>query len=122
MNKQINSRYFDESEFWCSCCQMQDMNSVLISMLDQARGLADVPFVITSGYRCKRHNAQIGGVPTSAHTFGLAVDIACSSSRLRFRILRALIKAGFHRIGIAKSFIHVDIDGTKDPDVIWQYG
>lgn len=32
------------------------------------------PIIITSGYRCPSLNAYIGGVSTSAHTKGLAVD------------------------------------------------
>lgn len=35
------------------------------------------PMVITSGFRCPRHNWKIGGVQFSYHTFGNALDIAC---------------------------------------------
>lgn len=34
----------------------------------------DTPIHITSGYRCPRLNAAIGGVPNSQHQFGQAAD------------------------------------------------
>jgi len=35
--------------------------------------------------------------------------------------VNALLKAGFTRIGIASSFVHVDCDPTKPAQVIWTY-
>ena len=53
--------------------------------------------------------------------YGLAVDISCNSSRDRSIILTALIDSGFTRIGIGKTFIHVDLDKSKSQNVIWMY-
>ena len=36
-------------------------------------------------------------------------------------ILSALMEVGITRFGIAKGFIHCDVDKAKDPDVIWLY-
>ncbi|HWX91142.1 MAG TPA: D-Ala-D-Ala carboxypeptidase family metallohydrolase [Terriglobales bacterium] len=33
------------------------------------------PAVVNAGYRCPRHNQDVGGVPSSEHTRGLAADI-----------------------------------------------
>ena len=91
-------------------------------MLDLARLLAGVPFKISSGYRCKKHNLEVGGVKNSAHLKGLAVDIEVLDSVSRLKILRALVIVGFNRIGISKGFIHVDVDVDKTkPDNIWLY-
>jgi hypothetical protein len=92
-----------------------------MARLDQARGLAGVPFEINSAWRCYTHNEAVGGKETSSHLFGLAVDIACTRSDRRFKIIQALITAGFNRIGVSKTFIHADMDGTKTCDVIWMY-
>ena len=100
---------------------LANMDQSFLDMLDDARGLAGVAFKINSGYRTPSHNKSVGGKPKSSHLFGLAVDIACTGSRERFRILEALIKMGFHRIGIAKTFIHVDNDAKKDIEVTWLY-
>ena len=117
----VNSRYFTVQEFVCPCCNDQAMSRIFIARLDQARGLAGVPFVLTSAWRCYQHNLDVGGKETSSHLFGRAVDIAATTSRSRFLIVKALLDVGFTRIGIGKDFIHVDMDDTKDPEVIWLY-
>ena len=84
------------------------MNRDFLFMLDDARNLAGTSFTITSGYRTEEHNAKVG-------------DIACTDSRKRSNIITALLAAGFTRIGVAGSFIHVDNDIDKSQDVIWTY-
>ncbi len=76
---------------------------------------------INSGCRCIKHNAVVGGKPTSSHLIGWAADIAYAGSRRRFRLLKALLDAGFHRIGIGEEFIHVDDDPGKPGELIWLY-
>jgi len=114
--------FFKYEEFECKCgCGLNNISDVLVEKLNTARRLAGVPFVITSGSRCTEHNAKIGGSKTSSHLKGLAVDIKANDSRIRYLILTALVNAGFNRIGIAKDFIHVDIDEDKTDDVVWVY-
>lgn len=93
----------------------------LVMRLDQARAIAQIPFVITSGLRSDEHNARVGGSPGSSHLTGNAVDIRCESSKHRSLIVSALIKAGFDRIGIGSSFVHVDNDRSKPSNVMWLY-
>jgi uncharacterized protein YcbK (DUF882 family) len=119
-------KYFKRSEFACSCCGEVFISDKLLQLLDEARGLDyikdnGIKFIINSGYRCQKHNAEVGGKSESAHTEGLAADIKVTGSRNRFLILKALMDVGFNRIGIAKTFIHCDIDGNKDPYVVWLY-
>ena len=97
------------------------MDKDFLFMLDKARDLAGVSFVIPSGYRTESHNSKVGGVSNSSHRKGLACDIACSDSRKRSNIITALLAVGFTRIGVASSFIHVDNDSDKSQDVIWTY-
>jgi len=96
------------------------MHPTLLRLLEQAREQAGTPFKINSGYRSEDHNAKVGGSPTSSHLKGLAVDISCLTTTQRTKILPALMKVGFTRIGISNSFLHLDVDGTK-PDAIWLY-
>ncbi len=112
--------FFSKKEFNCRCCGKSNISANLILKLDLARELAETPFVITSGYRCPKHNREVGGVKDSAHVLGLAVDIAVPDNVARLNILRGLIIAGFRRIGIGKDFIHADIDKTK-PNNLWLY-
>jgi len=99
-----------------------NMDGAFLTMLDDARDIAQIPFKINSGYRTKERNELVAkGKKDSSHLIGKAADIACSGSRERWIILDSLIKAGFNRIGIADTFIHVDSDESKSPDVIWTY-
>lgn len=107
------SKYFKEIE--------KNMNVIFLAKLDEAREIAEIPFIINSAYRTKEHNKRIGGKPNSSHLKGLAVDIRAKDSRTRFLILQALISVGFNRIGIAKTFIHVDDDESKSSNVAWMY-
>jgi len=98
------------------------MDHEFLDMLDAARSIANCPFKINSGYRSAKHNKKIGGVPNSSHLRGKAADISCTSSEKRFRILAALLAVGFTRVGIHRSFIHVDNDTiVKTPGVAWLY-
>ena len=105
----------------------KNMDSNFLAMLDDARGIAGIPFTITSGFRTPSHNAYVGGVQPSlqskgsSHLFGYAADIAAPTSRQKYLIVASLLTAGFNRIGIGETFIHVDNDPDKDPDVIWTY-
>lgn len=114
-------QYFKMSEFDCKCGKCiggsEYMSLELLEMLDYARGLAGFPFVVTSGYRCAAHNKAVGGVIGSAHTKGLAVDIKCLNSNTRFKMLKAFFAAGFNRIELAPTWIHVDVDPSKPQDV-----
>ena len=97
-----------------------NMDTQFLDMINDARQYANVPFVITSGYRTKAHNKKVGGSSTSSHLKGLAADIKCVNSVERLLIIAGLLDAGFSRIGIAKDFIHVDCDLSK-PSCLWLY-
>jgi len=99
--------------------KMIGVNTELMQMLDDAREIAEIPFIITSGLRTPEHNAEIGGVSNSAHLEGLAVDLATSSYHTTYRIVLGLLLTGFKRIEITKDHIHADIDKTKAQEVIF---
>ena len=114
--------YFKPEEWACKCgCGDQKMDEEFIQMINIARSFSDIPFVINSGKRCRKHNKNEGSKPTSSHLKGMAADISCLSSYDRFRIIEGVVDAGFMRVGIGDGFIHVDNDNTKDPEVIWLY-
>lgn len=116
-------KYFNQSDFdSCSpSCNITDVSSDLLSMLDSARELAGIPFKINSAYRSFTHELNQGRDGKSSHVKGLAVDISATNSVNRFKIVSALVKSGFNRIGIHDAFIHVDIDKDKSQNVLWLY-
>jgi len=123
-------KYFNYTEFDSPDVQGsgQLMDETLLQMLDEVREKFDKPIHITSGYRTAAHNEAVGGkMPDengnggSSHLRGLAVDISCKNSKDRFDLINCLLDVGFSRIGIAKTFIHADIDTDKVQGVIWLY-
>jgi zinc D-Ala-D-Ala carboxypeptidase len=114
--------YFKKEEFACKCgCGMDTVADDLVDRLNEAREIAGVPFRVNSGCRCKSHNRSVGGSKSSGHLAGEAVDIATSSSKKKYAVLKGLIQAGFERIGIGKNFIHVDVTASKTKPTIWTY-
>ncbi len=106
------SKYFKEIE--------ENMDKNFLDALDEARGVAGIPFIINSAYRSPDHPLSIKN-PTSSHIKGLAVDIACTNSIDRFKLEGILREVGFTRIGMGSTFIHVDIDKEKAQKVLWTY-
>lgn len=125
-NLKLSQRYqpvFFKSEEFQKCtpsCYMVDMVDDVLLKLDIARHIYDDPITITSAFRSTEWEKQQGRNGSSSHTKGLAVDIYCTDSRKRIRLIRALLQAGFFRIGIAETYIHADIDTSKAAGV-WLY-
>jgi hypothetical protein len=116
-------QYFRAEEFVCPCCGKILLDTDLIMKLEDLRHMLGEPIVILSAYRCPKHNKEVGGVPNSAHTKGMAVDIKCVNSNYRYKVLNINFynQIGFNRIGIGKDFIHLDVDKSKPQNVIWHY-
>ena len=122
-DKKEKVKYFNYSEFDSPDLQGsgQMMNKLVLDMLDEVREKFDKPIHINSGYRTPQHNEAVGGTENSSHLKGLAVDIACDNSIDRFDLINCLLDVGFSRIGVAKTFIHADIDPDKSNGVMWTY-
>ncbi len=123
-------RYFTFDEFDSPdkprSCKMMDAD--FLSMLDEARDCAGIPFVISKGggFRTVEYNQHLieQGYPASrnsSHLLGLAADIYCTDSRSRYIIMEALAEVGFNRVGVAPAFLHVDLDLNKPQHRIWVY-
>jgi len=106
-------------ELKCPCCGEVHIDSIFLHKLRQAREIAEVPFIINSGYRCENHNKEVGSTSRN-HVEGKAADIKAIDGPTRGKILKGLYKAGFVRIGVSKTFIHCD---TMDAvESCWLYG
>lgn len=99
-------------------CSMDSMDDKFMARLQTARDLAGVPFIINSAYRTVQYELSKKRSGKSMHCLGRAVDIKCVDSGTRYRIINALISAGFNGIGIDNTFIHVD---DRDLPLIWTY-
>ena len=97
------------------------MDETFVRMLEMMRISLGEPMVITSGFRCEKHNEEIGGAPYSAHLRGLAADIAILNDSYRYRLLKLAILFDIPRIGIGRTYIHLDIDRALPYPKIWVY-
>jgi zinc D-Ala-D-Ala carboxypeptidase len=89
MNQAV-TKNFAQEEFVCRCgCGTYNMRSEVITALQKARDLAEIPSKVASGSRCAPHNRKVGGKSDSAHLDGLAVDVVAYDSRTRAKVIRS---------------------------------
>ena len=101
------------------------MDRQLIFMLQQLEARTGYPIFswINSGARSPAHNKKVGGVANSSHKIPTckAVDIKTSTKFIRNHLVSVARDVGFKRIGVGKTFIHLDIDNLKSQYVAWGY-
>lgn len=119
----VTAKYFSEAEFRrCTPpCSLQDMDQQFIRQLDAARASAGIPFVLNSAYRSPAWELSKGRTGRGDHPQGKGVDIKCTTSANRMKIVRALLDNGIRRIGIGKTYIHAGLGKDLPLDVIWHY-
>jgi len=104
---------FTPDEFKCSCCGVLDIHSDILDLLQTARGILGA-LQITSAYRCPAHNASVSSTGENGpHTTGKAVDIHVSNSQHRKQLIDYFAPK-VTGLGIAKTFIHIDILTTDE--------
>lgn len=64
-----------------SATVIANLTALVDNILDPLREAWGAPIIVTSGYRCVRLNAAVGGVKTSQHTLGQAADIRTVSDK-----------------------------------------
>lgn len=110
---------FKPEELMCPCCGVCKMDKKLLTNLQALRNLLARPLIITSGYRCEKHNREIGGTTRSRHLTGQAVDIALNkvATSDKRKYLDGATSL-FNGIGIGTNLIHVDVRQSK---TFWTY-
>lgn len=119
----VRAKYFKEAEFkrCVPSCSLQDMDQEFMTFLDALRAQAGIPLVLNCAYRSKAWDKAKGRSGNSAHTRGKAVDIRCNSNSNRYKIVKAALDLGCCRIGIGKTYVHIDRDESLTQCVIWHY-
>jgi uncharacterized protein YcbK (DUF882 family) len=107
--------HFKLWEFECPCCFTVRLYPVLLERLEKLRQEMGIPIVITSGYRCRKHNREVGGVERSLHLFGQAVDIAIPA-RIMDQVCWLARKVGFDQVipYHSRNFIHLGVFAAKE--------
>ena len=113
---------FNLEEFECKCgCKMPEfVKKNIIELADNLQVLRDFVGRLdpTNGYRCKDHNADVGGSVNSQHLKGKAADIKSSDINPEdmAAIVDDLMKCESFKlggVGIYNTFTHVDIRGVR---------
>ena len=121
------STNFWKSEFRCPCkkCRRKKVrvSQLLLFKLEMLRvALGNKPVIILSGNRCPEENGKVGGYLNSAHIpkpEGQAADIKIKGVR-PIDIGLAAEKIGGLRIGIARTYVHLDVR-SPNPSKYWIY-
>lgn len=113
------SANFAVGEFGCRCtrCKTILVDEGLVERLQQVRDHFDKAVVITSGYRCEAHNAEVSGAAGSRHTKGQAADFYIPGVAPA-EIAKFAESIGIKGIGLYDDFVHID---TREKKSFW-YG
>lgn len=101
-------KYFSLNEKTGLNHTIADLVTTFVDKMDIGRGFSGIPWIITSGYRTIQENINVGGVSGSTHILRVGADILADTDSKKFAIVSGAIKAGFNRIGIYDSHIHID--------------
>ena len=116
----------DMIKFRCSCCGVgaNKMQPEFIKRFEILENKWGKPLNISSGYRCPKHNKEVGGVDNSAHVRGYAADIVFDNSTQIYKFVQQAISI-FNRIGISSKgkshFVHLDSCPSSPAFVLWTY-
>ena len=112
------SKNFSRKEFACQglkCCNNSaPVHPNLILGLQELRDKANSSIIITSGFRCIKHNSDENGSENSFHTLAEAADIKCPGKSIAELADLAETVEVFKNGGIGKyrSWLHVDVRST----------
>lgn len=112
-------RYFKIEDFNCQETGNNEMDDKFLWAIDALRHECGFPFIITSGYRDPSHSIEARKSKPGTHARGIAADIKINNGNEAYLIIKHAQTMGFNGIGVAKTFIHVDIRDTMP--VIWSY-
>lgn len=110
-------KYFKASEFACKCggkyCDGAPavMRHKLLVVADRVREHFGAAAIVSSGLRCKAHNANEGGVSNSRHMYGKAMDFRVLGTSAD--TLLAYVKAQpeiRYAYKIDSNYVHMDVE------------
>jgi peptidoglycan hydrolase-like protein with peptidoglycan-binding domain len=109
-------KHFKRHEFACKCGRYcngypTEMKKGVLTVLDRTREHFGSPAIVSSGLRCKQHNANVGGVANSRHLSGKAADF-CVKGKTAAQVLAYVQNQPETRCAYAidNSYVHVDSD------------
>jgi len=109
------SPHFRLTEFQCRCCGCVKLHPELLVKLERLREAWGSPLLLTSGFRCEKHNKKVNGAEASLHLLGQAADVVVLEENQR-EFMEAAEKEGFDQfIPYGKrNFVHLGIFGRDE--------
>ncbi len=111
----------------CTCnhpdCDKRSVSQRVLDMAQVVRDDLNVPMAVTSGGRCPLHPKELHRTIPADHQKQQGIDIGCTDTAYRGKLVRAGIKAGFNAIGVAATFIHLGYRPELNPNdlIMWTY-
>lgn len=104
------TRNFSRAEFKCRCCDADHINPMLVQILQAVRDHFDAPVRISSGVRCAKRNAKVGGAKHSQHLLGNAADIQITGVAPKtVAAFAASLLPGWGGVKAYPIFTHIDV-------------
>lgn len=111
------------------------LQRLAVEILQPIRDAWGQPIVISSGYRCPRLNAAVGGVKGSQHLLGQAADIKAANPKDNgklFACIKSLVDSGKIKVGqliweygtkSCPKWVHVSLPrvGKKNNQILYYY-
>lgn len=115
------SEHYLYSDFICPCCDLLRVVPAFyrhIGLLEKMRQELGKGIIVSSGYRCEKHNKTIGGAPKSWHLL-FATDIKPEDGDIKTlnEMYHIAVAVGFGGIGRYEKHLHIDLRPEK---VYWR--
>ena len=106
-------KYFTLNEFRCPCCHSVRVAEALVFSLDMFRRIWAAPIIVNSGFRCLKHNKEVGGADNSRHLIGCAANVKPNAPELfeafKFEAENLFKFLPDWELIIYKNFIHIAV-------------
>lgn len=109
-------KHFKREEFRCKCGKYcngfpAEMDGKLVMLADMVRDHFGAEMIVSSGIRCERHNANVGGVSNSRHLSGKAMDFSISGFSADMVLPYVQKLSGIrYAYAIDRNYVHMDVE------------
>lgn len=114
------STNFRSTEFDChgsGCCSQTLIDDKLVEYLQKIRDHFGKSVIISSGYRCEKHNKSVGGATASKHKQGMAADIMVTDVKpaevAKYAESIGILGIGLYETNKDGFFVHIDTRTSK---------
>ena len=104
--------HFSAAELMCPCCGVgaDKMSPNMLQMAEEIRAEnGSRPMMVSSAFRCEKHNAEVGGVPNSHHLYGQAMDVHIAGVPAATIVAQAKRRGSPDAYAMNKNWAHISV-------------